>query len=301
MIDKFNFYDLYGYLLPGAALLFLLWLPFGLVKNSLPSTEWSSAIIGAALAYIAGYLVQTVSTRVIPSWEKIRADGHEGFPSDVALDQDDKGLSPEVKSRLAELIKTKFKLVVGVDKPGKDVDKALDAVRQDAFREARHVLIRAKEVSYAEQFQGLYTMSRNLAASFALVMVYYSGWALSIFKANGLHFAAYLAMVIGLLLAINTSALALLPYLSKSGIYVERVCAIGLLLACLGAGYVLGRHHPLVKYKAAAIAVFALAALIACFRCYAAYISHSRNFARTIWRDFLASTDAPKAQDDSAV
>ncbi|PYT29338.1 MAG: hypothetical protein DMG57_11970 [Acidobacteria bacterium] len=69
MIEKFNFYDIYGYFLPGAAFLAVLWAPFGLVRKSWPSSDWTSAIIAAAFAYILGHLIQSVVTNAIPSRE----------------------------------------------------------------------------------------------------------------------------------------------------------------------------------------------------------------------------------------
>jgi len=33
MIERFNFFDVYGYLLPGGLLMVLTWLPFGLISG----------------------------------------------------------------------------------------------------------------------------------------------------------------------------------------------------------------------------------------------------------------------------
>src|SRR5690242_14645510 len=70
MIEKFNFYDLYGYFLPGAAFLAILWLPYGLVKDAWPPSDWSSAVIVAAIAYFLGHLLQNIATNAIPSQRK---------------------------------------------------------------------------------------------------------------------------------------------------------------------------------------------------------------------------------------
>ena len=52
MIDKFNFYDIYGYFVPGLALLAVLWLPFGLLKQGWPSADWGSALVAVVAAYL---------------------------------------------------------------------------------------------------------------------------------------------------------------------------------------------------------------------------------------------------------
>ena len=50
MVEKFNFYDIYGYLLPGLVLIGLFWLPFGLILNLWPKAELSSALLVLLLA-----------------------------------------------------------------------------------------------------------------------------------------------------------------------------------------------------------------------------------------------------------
>lgn len=44
MIERFNFYDIYGYLLPGATLVGLLWLPFGIITGTWPAAQLSEAV-----------------------------------------------------------------------------------------------------------------------------------------------------------------------------------------------------------------------------------------------------------------
>src|SRR4051794_12843897 len=116
MIDKFNFYDVYGYFLPGGALLLLLWLPYGLVRNSWPGSDWSSAILGVALAYFIGHLLQMICTKVVPSTTRGR------YPSAFVLD-DDKWLAEAFRTRLDNLVKKKFDLDLEVDKPSTAEDQ----------------------------------------------------------------------------------------------------------------------------------------------------------------------------------
>jgi hypothetical protein len=56
MIDRFNFYDVYGYLLPGLALVALLGLPGVMIAGNLPSSELVSALAAVAAAYVIGQL-----------------------------------------------------------------------------------------------------------------------------------------------------------------------------------------------------------------------------------------------------
>lgn len=67
MIEKFNFYDVYGYFVPGAAFLAILWIPFGLVRHTWPPSTWTDAIVAAVLAYIVGHLLQSVATNAVPA------------------------------------------------------------------------------------------------------------------------------------------------------------------------------------------------------------------------------------------
>ena len=67
MIDRFNFYDIYGFVLPGTLLLGIFWLPIGLATGSLPASEISSTLLLLVLAYIAGHLLQTFAQVVVSS------------------------------------------------------------------------------------------------------------------------------------------------------------------------------------------------------------------------------------------
>ena len=78
MINKFNFYDIYGYLLPGLVLLTLLWLPYGLITGQWPGGgQLVTTLLGIPLAYVAGHLLR--SLEVFSSTLK----GSNRFPNDV--------------------------------------------------------------------------------------------------------------------------------------------------------------------------------------------------------------------------
>ena len=163
MTIKFNFYDIYGFALPGFLLLAVLWLPFGLIENRWPDAEFSSALVGVILAYIVGHVLQTVARLVIPS--SFEAGGR--ISSSVYLDQDNKAFSGEFKKRLADQINKVFQLDVAIDA----ASGAADRVRGDAFFLCRSALIKSKTVIYPEQFEGLYALMRGLCAGFGIAVV----------------------------------------------------------------------------------------------------------------------------------
>lgn len=290
MIDKFNFYDIYGYFIPGAALVLLLWLPFGLIRGISPPSDLGSAVIGAVISYVIGHLLHMICTRVFPA--TIAANGRQRNLSDMVVDEDDKNLAKEFKTKLAELIKKKFDLDLQINAtPTEEIDR----VRGDAFYLARHALIRAKEMSYAEQFQGMYTLARGLSAAFAIAAVYYAGWGLSVLHEGWVDCVFIIVITISLLAADNFTAWA-----SKGGgKRLENLSSGALLLAALAGGYLLGRRFEPTPIKAEILGLCAIGAVFAVLRCYRAYKSFSLNFAKAIWRDFYSSIDKepPPAND----
>src|ERR1700689_247604 len=98
MIEKFNFYDIYGYFLPGLALIAVFWLPFGLVLGKWPSGDIASAVFDVALAYFAGHMMLYVSTNTIPSYDAQKSTpDHSRYPSQTVLDEDNKKIPKEGK------------------------------------------------------------------------------------------------------------------------------------------------------------------------------------------------------------
>src|SRR5437899_917034 len=101
-MDRFNFYDLYGYLLPGLVTLGLLGLPFRLIPGFQLPTEWSATFVALVFGYVVGHILQAVATPAFPHTVN-------GRPySAIYLDANDTTLSAELKSRLAERVKTDF-------------------------------------------------------------------------------------------------------------------------------------------------------------------------------------------------
>lgn len=301
MIDKFNFYDIYGYFLPGAAFLAVLCIPFGLVRNSWPSHDLSSALIAAVFAYIVGHLMQSVATNAIPSGKAKSTDTDIRYPSEIYLDATDTTLPTPAKQKINELMKAQFGLNLRVDQAG---DATIDKVRNNAFLLARQILIQGKAVSYAEQFQGMYALTRGLVSVFALAFAYWLGWAAAILKNCWIVSAAVVVLVGSVLILINISAVMLRNTLdAPRKRKFELGYAVLLLISFLTIGYALGVRSTPTRGQSALLAFLAAWALIASLRAYGAYNFFAGRFASTVWRDYLvynvkAAGDGSRPDDE---
>ena len=123
MIQNFNFYDIYGYFLPGFTLLALFWLPYGIRTGVWPQVELSSALAAVAFSYVVGHLLQTLTRNAAPAMIK-DSDGNSRYPSDAILDKSDETFPPDLKSELAGCIRKRFAIDVRVEL-GPKVIKAL--------------------------------------------------------------------------------------------------------------------------------------------------------------------------------
>lgn len=93
MIERFNFFDIYAYLLPGAAFLGLMWLPFGIVGGKWPSADLSSALFSLIAAYIVGHVLYFPAKAALPTEGRGRYPAGPprwretpGHPSEFILD-----------------------------------------------------------------------------------------------------------------------------------------------------------------------------------------------------------------------
>ncbi len=308
MIERFNFYDIYGYLLPGTLLFGLFWLPFGLTSSKLPSNEVSTTLLLLALAYIAGHVLQTVAIAVVPSKMRDKA-GVLRTKSSMLLDADDPRFSAAFKTDLAEKVKKAFHAEI----LGEDEQRRSN--RDTAFFEARAYLIRNKAANYVEQFEGLYAMMRGLGCAFYLGCAYLAGWGISFhWSVQGVGYAAWWVMAASAGGALVASGVVQYIAAHPAGNKEERqqqrerdleansflaVCAM---LFALSSGYFLGTWKP----APASIEFLLWAALpvtlIAGMRCLQAYRNQAQNFAETVWRDFAAlysdTSAAGKGDDD---
>lgn len=306
MTIKFNFYDIYGFALPGFLLLALLWLPFGLVENKWPDIEFSSALIGVILAYIAGHVLQQVAQHALPS-----NFGEEYYASSKFLDKVDRAFSVEFKKRLAEQIKTTFQIPISpevsltspADNPPGTILKDVDRARRDAFFLCRSALIKSKTVIYPEQFEGLYALMRGLCAAFAIAVANYFGWANSTaLRGRWSAVLALFAMIVGLVAATFVTR-------NKSKKRAALVMAVSVLVAAFSAGHYLGQLRVVTFQHRNLFIAAAVFSFFAAERCYAGYRGFAEEFAKAVYRDFSnyekpaaggagGAANAPDREDD---
>jgi hypothetical protein len=288
LIEKFNFYDIYGYFLPGAVVLLLFWLPIGMARHKWPSGDWTSALLGAVLAYVAGILLQTFADKVLRSTASKVKEGNgvrERFPSQQLLDPSGP-LSETIKAGVADAVEDKFGIKKEKLAVNHEANKEQDGVRNDAFFLARHFLVTAKEAAYVEQYEGMYALTRGLAAAFGMAAVYYLGWALSFLGGSLVPEVVYIAIAVWLVIALlSTIALVLRK---KSVLSLEWLASSALLLAVLALGFGMGhRYDP--SSLSALLLLLALAALLASWRAYRFYKEFTMTFAVSVWRDFFVA------------
>jgi hypothetical protein len=289
MIEKFNFYDVYGYFLPGLMFLGIVWLPFGFVGGVWPPSGWNSAIVIGASAYILGHLLQRFVTTDLPSKIRKEPGGTLRYPSEMALDADSE-LPKELRWKIGTIAREQFGLDLCVDqKPDDEIDKRRNA----AFLLARQVLIREKAVSYAEQFQGMYALMRGLSVAFGVATVYWLGWAGSTLRNRGLIVSDVLILTIALLLLINVSVQLVYgrsasPKKHGWWTFVKRRCPWIFLVSFFAIGYAAGLRYLVKMSHGAPLALLAGLALVASLRMYDGYKYFAGRFASTVWRDFLA-------------
>jgi hypothetical protein len=291
MIEKFNFYDVYGYFLPGFALAALLYLPFGLIGGRWPSATLADGVAAVIIAYLTGHVLQTVVLHAVPSQTRDAA-GAMRFPSDILLDATDKNFSAEFKSHLAERVHTAFGIDLGVtmaatESPGADHGE-VGRQRQDAFFLCRNALITGKVAGYPEQFEGMYSLMRGLAAAFAAGFSYLLGWAM----ASRIDLSLGRVEIAASLLIIAVIALA--GYLAlawrvapKTHNAFDQLIAAAWMLLFLAVGYLLSSHCGFGSGPTwDEFVVVALASCFCSLRCLAAYKFFANEFAKAVWRGF---------------
>lgn len=293
MVEKFNFYDVYGYFLPGCALLALLWLPFGLVQRSWPTEQLASAVALAILAYVAGHLVQIVAERAMPS-TIADSRGRSRYPSDVFLDKDDNTFTSGFKIHLSELVKTTFDIDLGLEGSSNEEEQGqITRRRAEAFFLCRAALIREGVAAYAEQMQGMYSLMRGLAAAFALGFAYQAGWFLSGFADASERRSVSWAGLLFLLIATALSFPALSGWFRRKRGWlgqfrIEMGTLVFLVLAFFALGFYFGENYTNYFAGRGILLAIALSSLLCHRGCYTAYGAFARGFAKHVWRDFTA-------------
>ncbi len=283
MIAKFNFYDVYGYFLPGLVWLTLLWLPLGMVSGRWPGGELVAALLAIPLAYVAGHILQVFAVRAIPSTSAGR------FPSDLILDETDTTFSSDFKSKLAGRIEAAFGLKVYGD------PSTASRQRNDALFLCRSTLIKAKTASYGEQFEGMYSLMRGLTLAFALGACHIAGWC-SVFIAGLRTWAAALALG-ALCIAVAIEFWQSAPPARQSR---KKAVAslVALAFALFSGGYALAADQSAGAKLRCLLFGLALIAVLLSRKCYQAYRSFTWEFAKAVYRDF-ATYEKPHGEEKS--
>jgi hypothetical protein len=289
VIEKFNFYDIYGYFVPGCSLLGLLWLPYGISKRCWPSTELGPALVGVVFAYIVGHVLQILSTKAFPSQIPDHL-GNSRYSSEVFLDPENSAFSTEFKERLAKLVKDDFDIDLAIERsPKKDTDQEFAPVsrsRQDAFFLCRGTLIREKIAAYPEQFEGMYTLLRGLATACLLGVLYFLGWASAAWPVKWLTKTAIGVVVLGLAYCGVRAFVTVLGRSNKDPSSTDKTFLAFFSLVFLGSGHLLGRLYAYSEGQAPLFAGVAILLLILSLKFFAAYKKFAQDFARAVWRDY---------------
>lgn len=291
MIERFNFYDIYGYLIPGATLLGILWLPFGIINGSWPAAQLAATVFILGFSYVIGHVLQTIAAATVPSnlkdWNgKMRA------PSDLILDPDDKNLASQIKSRLATYVQAEF----GIDLEITQISTGSDEIslkRSDAFFLCRGLLIRQKIANYAEQFEGLYAMLRGLSVAFGIGTVYLAGWGCS---SSTSTCAKEVALAIASVGCAGVLIMSLFAAFGRKKESADLWLLGFLLVAAFGLGMRFGIGRSIGANYRSDMWIGAFAALVACTRCYSGYRKFAMHFAKTVWRDFVTLQSQPQGQ-----
>ncbi|HEX9986072.1 MAG TPA: hypothetical protein VGF69_22615 [Thermoanaerobaculia bacterium] len=269
MIERFNFYDVRGYLLPGFALLAVAWLPYGLVTDRWPASEGFSIVAALILAWLAGALLQSMTASLM----SIRTLGGRA-PSHRLLDGDDLNLDTATREALV----TRIEHDLGIDVTTPDTD--LELRRQTAFARCRSALVQQKQAAYAEQFEGMFALMRGICVAAAAGSAWAGGWLARSFGATGLIDLLAIVSLLALLISL------LLHFLGRAA--EEQSGSLAFLLMTtlflggfsMGAGLAGSDHHVSL-----AVSMLALAFIAA--RAYSAYVRFTVIFARTVYLDYL--------------
>jgi hypothetical protein len=288
VIERFNFYDVYGYLLPGLALLGLAWLPFAILRHKWPENELLSAVVVLAIGYVLGHVLQSVATAAFPSTFS-DAKGQQRYPSDLLLDETDKQFSQDTKKRIREKTQQQFSIDVA---KGTDGDNNLSLSRREAFLMARQVLIRDEVAGYTEQFEGLYAMMRGLAVASLLGAAYLSFWALAIHKSQSWWLTAIVLLGVSFATICVTGLLRMCRSLQDAKRHaIDKITFVGLATGAASTAYLMGFSRVVDPTYSELYGLFAIICLTLAQRFWVGYKAFAFEFASSVWRYFAFHTE----------
>ena len=276
MIERFNFYDVYGYLLPGLVLAALLGAPFWVAGGLTPPAQFASAALAIVLGYVLGHFLQRFADVWLP-WTWWGVPRKERLPSSRLLDQDSTRLAGEMKRHLAAKIHEKFHFDVGIDS---NEPEKVDPVRQEAFLQCRRDLLNTDRAAYAEQFQGMYSMMDGFSCALSCAAAFYAGIACA------LDFAFPREVERSFWVFIVLWILVSLPSVPENGLTVWAERVVGMLVFWflgMEAAWYIGAKPHLAR---AAIGI-ALGCVLLALKGAKAFSYYAEIFAATVYRDFL--------------
>lgn len=269
MISKFNFYDLYGYLLPGLVLLSLLLLPLGVVYGLPSGNEGVLALLGIPLAYVAGHVIRVIGGDVLPSGMPCKRG--RCYPSEILLEAADSNFSGKFKENLIKKIVADF-----------DLDASQLDQRKDAFLLCRSVLIKSGAVSYGEQFEGMYSLSRGVTVACLIGSAHGLGWLSAAYVPSSLA----IGVLIGSSAAVAGAELWGRRAVTKSKTQAALLSLFAILVVAVSGGSALAQGIALAATAKTVLLVAVVIAWFVSWKCYQAYKSFTWEFARAIYRDF---------------
>lgn len=170
MSDKFNFYDFVGYIIPGAAVLALIyWLYVGMFHQPADLTVDSlgDSIIFLAAAYFVGHVVQAIS-RAIGKQLDLRAFGQQY--SRQLLSADDHHFTDAFKADLVKALAQVFSLPATSPASAQDQQANAPDTRTDAFDLCYALIVQQSADAHTELFNGIYGLLRGMFMALCLAI-----------------------------------------------------------------------------------------------------------------------------------
>jgi len=303
MIERFNFYDLYGNLIPGLIFLGVILLPYGIVTQHWPTAELADVATVLVVAYLVGHVLQALATNALSSEVMKDQNGRRAYPSVVLLDKSDPTLAPRLKKLVAEKVKARFdiELRIDLDLSSGDGHGDIARVRNAAFFLCRPLA--NKVTSYGEQFQGLYAMSRGLFVALMLGVAYDAGVWLG--SAYGPAIARILPAAVALALLLAFARLTGLTFvlrlvglrtMSASDKTLDRITLFALAAVVFAGGGLLATVLAPTENENWAFVGLAALSLFCALRFLVLYRVFSIEFAKAVWTYFSVS-DQSQAVD----
>lgn len=287
MIERFNFYDLYGYLIPGFVWLLVLGFPFQLQFSI---GEFSAGMLTASLiiGYVVGHLLSGLARQALPS-SRYLVNDQKVQKSVAILAPDYRGddrMPDELSLELGKCFAARFHFnpVAPFDLAG----------AKQMFFLCRAALAHAKLGAYVEQYQGMGSLTRSLALATWTGGFYYASWV----TLSTLHRIVDERSVQSVLPLVSLAIAVLMANAVKNSLKgegainltgTECMTVAGVLLMVAAAH---SWWSPLNSRQSHQLAIAAAAMWIASLRFKNASESFEASLAMAVFRDFVVMATA---------